>query len=480
MPPACPITTPCLPPATMYRMAISDQYRTLSFWHDTVPEALTPGDPLSGDLDADVAIVGAGFTGLWTAYYLARRDPTMRVVVCEREIAGYGASGRNGGWCSALFPASLAKLARMSDRDRAIAMQRAMHATVDEVGSVTAAEGIDCHWAKGGTVMLARSPAQLERAKAEVSEVRDFGFTDDDMRLLSASEAESMAGASGVLGGTYTPHCAAIHPARLARGLLDVVRRAGVQVYERTPVLELLPGRLVTTSGTVRARHVVRATEGYTPGLPGYQRAVAPVYSLMIATEPLPEAAWESIGLGGRPTFGDLRHLIIYGQRTADGRLAFGGRGAPYHFGSSVQPSYDQVPGVFAALWRTLCELFPAVRDARVTHHWGGPLGVPRDWCASVGLDRSTGIGWAGGYVGDGVSTTNLAGRTLADLITGTDSEITRLPWVGHRSPDWEPEPLRWLGLNAGLQVMSLADREEARSGRPSKVAAFMGRFLGG
>jgi len=463
----------------MYRMALSDQYRSLSFWHDSVPEALAPGDPLPGDLEADVAIVGAGFTGLWTAYYLARRDPTMRVVVCEQEIAGYGASGRNGGWCSALFPASLAKLARMSDRDRAIAMQRAMHATVDEVGSVAAAEGIDCHWAKGGTVMLARSPAQLERAKAEISEAREFGFTDDDMRLLSASEAESMAGASGVLGGTYTPHCAAVHPARLARGLLDVVRLAGVQVYEQTPVLELLPGRLVTASGTVRAQHVVRATEGYTPGLPGYRRAVAPVYSLMIATEPLPEAAWESIGLAGRPTFGDLRHLIIYGQRTADGRLAFGGRGAPYHFGSSVQPSYDQVPGVFAALRRTLYELFPAVRDAEITHHWGGPIGVPRDWCASVGLDRSTGIGWAGGYVGDGVSTTNLAGRTLADLITGTDSEITRLPWVGHRSPDWEPEPLRWLGLNAGLQVMSLADREEARTGRPSKVAAFMGRFLG-
>ena len=463
----------------MYRMALSDQYRSLSFWHDSVPEALAPGDPLPGDLEADVAIVGAGFTGLWTAHYLARRDPTMRVVVCEQEIAGYGASGRNGGWCSALFPASLAKLARMSDRDRAIAMQRAMHATVDEVGSVAAAEGIDCHWAKGGTVMLARSPAQLERAKAEISEAREFGFTDDDMRLLSASEAESMAGASGVLGGTYTPHCAAVHPARLARGLLDVVRLAGVQVYEQTPVLELLPGRLVTASGTVRAQHVVRATEGYTPGLPGYRRAVAPVYSLMIATEPLPEAAWESIGLAGRPTFGDLRHLIIYGQRTADGRLAFGGRGAPYHFGSSVQPSYDQVPGVFAALRRTLYELFPAVRDAGITHHWGGPIGVPRDWCASVGLDRSTGIGWAGGYVGDGVSTTNLAGRTLADLITGTDSEITRLPWVGHRSPDWEPEPLRWLGLNAGLQVMSLADREEARTGRPSKVAAFMGRFLG-
>ena len=360
-----------------------------------------------------------------------------------------------------------------------MAMQRAMHATVDEVGTVAAAEDIDCHFAKGGTVMLARSPAQLDRAKAEVTEAREFGFGEDDLRLLDAAEAQSMAGASAVLGGTYTPHCAAIHPARLARGLLAAVQRAGVSVYERTPVLELAPGRVVTAAGTVRARNVVRATEGYTPRLPGYRRAVAPVYSLMIATEPLPAATWDKIGLAGRPTFGDLRHLIIYGQRTADGRLAFGGRGAPYHLGSSVRPSYDQVPSVFAALRRTLTELFPVLGDVRVTHHWGGPLAVPRDWCASVGLDPDTGIGWAGGYVGDGVSTTNLAGRTLADLITGADSEITRLPWVGHRSPDWEPEPLRWLGLNAGLQVMGLADREEARTGRPSRAAGFMGRFLG-
>jgi len=461
-------------------MARADQYRTLSFWHDTVPGTLTPGDPLPGDLEADVAIAGAGFTGLWTAYYLARRDPGLRVVVCEREIAGYGASGRNGGWCSALFPASLTKLARMSGRDAAIAMQRAMHATVDEVGSVAAAEGIDCHWAKGGTVMLARSPAQLSRATAEVDEAREFGFGNDDLRLLGATEAGSLAGATRVLGGTFTPHCAAIHPARLVRGLLEAVRRTGVQVYERTPVLELSAGRLVTPAGTVRARHVIRATEGYTPGLAGYGRTVAPVYSLMIATEPLSDAVWESIGLATRPTFGDLRHLIIYGQRTADGRLAFGGRGAPYHLASSVRPAYDQVPAVFAALRRTLQDLFPAVGDVKVTHHWGGPIGIPRDWCASVGLDHSTGIGWAGGYVGDGVSTANLAGRTLADLITGTDSEITRLPWVGHRSPEWEPEPLRWLGLNAGLQVMSLADRQEARTGQPSRLAAFMGRFLGG
>jgi len=466
----------------MGRMPQADRYRALSFWHDTVPGSLVPGDPLPGDLRADVAIVGAGFTGLWTAYYLTERDPALRVVVCEREIAGFGASGRNGGWCSALFPASLAKLARLpgSDRAAAIAMQRAMHETVDEVGRIAAAHGIDCHWAKGGTVQLARSPAQLARAEAEVAEAREFGFGEQDLRLLGATEARSLAAATEVLGGTYTPHCAAIHPARLARGLAATVRAAGVSVFERTPVLSIAPGQVRTALGTVRAEYVVRATEGYTPALPGFQRAIAPVYSLMIATQPLPEPVWAEIGLADRPTFGDLRHLIIYGQRTADGRFAFGGRGAPYHLGSAVRPAFDRVPAVFAALRRTLIELFPVLHDVRVSHWWGGPLGVPRDWCASVGLDRATRMAWAGGYVGDGVATTNLAGRTLADLIAGADGPLTRLPWVGHQSPSWEPEPLRWLGVNGALHAMGLADWEEARTGRPSLTAAVMGRFLGG
>lgn len=469
----------CGLPATMVTMAPTSDYRKLSFWHDTVPGTLAAGDPLPGDTDADVAIVGAGFTGLWTAYYLLQADPGLRVVVCEQEIAGFGASGRNGGWCSALFPASLGKLERMAGREAAIAQHRAMQHTVDEVGRAAAAEGIDCHWAKGGTVQLARSPAQLERARAEVAEAREFGFGEDDLRLLGADEARKLAGATNVLGGTYTPHCAAIHPARLARGLAAAVQARGVRLFERTPVRQIEACRLVTARGTVSAKYVIRATEGYTPALPGLHRAVVPVYSLMIATAPLPDAVWEQIGLAGRPTFGDLRHLIIYGQRTADGRLAFGGRGAPYHLGSSVRPSYDRAPAVFAALRRTLAELFPALGNVPITHSWGGPIGIPRDWCASVGLDPATGLGWAGGYVGDGVATTNLAGRTLADLITGRKTAITGLPWVGHCSPQWEPEPLRWLGMNAGLHTMSWADGRETRTGRPSRAAAFMGRFLG-
>jgi glycine/D-amino acid oxidase-like deaminating enzyme len=455
-----------------------DEYRRLSFWHDTVPGPLEPGPALDGDTEADVAICGAGLTGMWTAYYLSTADPALRIVLCEREIAGFGASGRNGGWCSALFPASLPKLERMAGRESAIAMYRAMQQTVDEVGKVAADEGIDCHWAKGGTVQFARSPAQLDRARQEVHEARLYGFGDADLELLSGSAAKEISGMSSVLGGVFTPHCAAIHPSRLARGLAEVLRARGVQIYEKTEVRQLRPGQLVTATGTVRARHVVRATEGYTAQLAGYEREVVPVYSLVVATAPLADDALEQVGMATRPTFNDLRHMIIYGQRTADGRLVFGGRGAPYHYGSSIQPSHDRVPAVFAALQRTLIELFPALQDVAITHTWGGPIGIARDWCASVGLDPSTGVGWAGGYVGDGLSTTNLAGRTLAHLITGTDSELTRLPWVGHRSPRWEPEPLRWLGVNSGLRVMNWADRSEARTGRRSRAAAAVGSFL--
>jgi len=454
-------------------------YRALSYWHDTVPDPLERRPSPAGDLDVDVAVVGAGYTGLWTAYYLATADRHLRVAVLERETAGFGASGRNGGWCSALFPASTTRLARMAGRDAAIAMQRAMQATVDEVGRVARAEGIDCQWSKGGTVVLARSPLQLRRAEEAVAEARSFGFGEDDLALLGAEEARSLLNATGVAGGTWTPHCAAVHPSRLVRGLAAAVERHGVSLFEGTEVRAIEPGVARTAAGVVRAQHVVRATEGYSPSLPGLRRAIAPAFSLMIATEPIEAGHWEAIGLARRETFSDYRNVIIYGQRTADGRFAFGGRGAPYHFGSRVRPEFDREPAVFANLQRVLVELFPALAGVGVTHAWGGPLGIPRDWCASVGLDRSTGLGWGGGYVGDGVGTSNLAGRTLADLILGHDSELVRLPWVGHRSRAWEPEPLRWLGVNGVLRLAFWADRTEARTGRPSRAAAALNRLTG-
>ncbi|MGN6501909.1 MAG: NAD(P)/FAD-dependent oxidoreductase [Pseudolysinimonas sp.] len=447
-------------------------YRDLSFWHATAGD-LTPRAGLDGDTDADVAIVGGGLTGLWTAWYLLRRDPGLRVLVLEKEIAGFGASGRNGGWASALFPRSAASLARTHGRDAAIAMRRAMVDTVDEVGRAAAEAGIDIDYAKGGTIDYARSPVQLAAARAEVEEARSYGV--DRLELWDATRVR----AAGALGALYDPACARIHPAKLVRGLARAVESLGARIAEQTEVLSYRPGRVETARGSVTCDRIIVATEGYGATMRATHRRVLPLYSLMIATEPLPDDLWDEIGIAHGQTFADFRHLVIYGQRTADNRFAFGGRGARYHWGSVIKPDYDRVPRVFAHLQRTLGELFPAVRDAAVTHRWGGPLGVPRDWHATASYDPATRIGWAGGYVGDGLSTTNLAGRTLADLVTGTDSDLTRLPWVNHRSPSWEPEPLRFAGANAGMLAMQFADIEERVTCRPSLIARVMGPLVG-
>ncbi|MGH8862648.1 MAG: NAD(P)/FAD-dependent oxidoreductase [Jatrophihabitantaceae bacterium] len=447
----------------------------MSLWFDQLPP-VAPREPLTCDAVVDVAIVGGGLTGLWTAYYLHELDPTLQIAVLEAEVAGFGASGRNGGWCSALYPVGIRTLAAEAGQDAANRQYAAMRDTVDEVVRVASAERIEADVAPGGTIVVARSEPQLERARAEADEARAYGL---DIALLDAPEATVRLNATEVVGGTFTPHCAAVQPAKLVRGLADVVEARGVTIFERTRVTGFESGVVRTGRGSVRADVVVRATEGYTARLPGARRAIAPVYSLIIATEPLARAQWDEIGLRERETFSDHRHLIIYGQRSADDRMVFGGRGAPYHFGSRIRPEFDGDRRVFAALERTLHELFPVLRGAAVTHRWGGPLGIARDWHPSVGLDRTTGLASAGGYVGDGVSTTNLAGRTLADLITGRDTALTALPWVGHRSPDWEPEPLRWLGANAGLQAMTWADHAETRRGRQSRMAGLVNAMMG-
>lgn len=451
-------------------------YRDGSFWLDAVAgsgtDSLTPRASLSGDSSVDVAIVGGGLTGLWTAYYLLTRDPGLRVAVLEKSIAGFGASGRNGGWCSALFPASTTALERRHGLPAALAMRQAMIDTVDEVGRVAKAEGIECDFLKGGTLGYVRSHPQLVRAHAEVVEAAHYGVDKVDF-------VNDPLGPAGMLAATFDPACARLHPAKLVRGLADTVERLGGMIYEQTEVLDWASGSVVTTHGTVTAATVVLATEGYGSTLPKTHRRILPLYSLMIATEPLSDETWREMGIEHGQTFADYRHLLIYGQRTADNRFAFGGRGARYHWGSSIRSEYDRVPQVFEHLQKTLVDLFPQVADAQITHRWGGPLGVPRDWHAHASFDSATRIASAGGYVGDGLSTTNLAGRTLADLITGRETDLTRLPWTNHHSPSWELEPLRFIGSNLGLLAMEIADAEERLTKRRSLAAKLMAPLTG-
>jgi glycine/D-amino acid oxidase-like deaminating enzyme len=449
-------------------------YRDISLWLDTLPEALAPRAPLDGDASVDVAIVGAGFSGLWTAYYLARLRPELRIAVLEAEIAGFGASGRNGGWCIGLLAGIEGLLARPERRAQALALQRATFDAVDEVGRVASAEGIDCHFRKGGSVRVAITAAQLERMRETLGSLDEL-FTPDDFRWLDAGECDARVRVRGAVGGFYFAHCAALQPARLARGLAESVERLGVCIYERSRVTRLEPGRAVTGRGELRAGVIVRATEAYTAQLRGHERALLPMHSFMIATEPLPEATWKEIGLERAETFGDGRGVTTYGQRTADGRIAFGGL-ARYRYGSGIDSTFPPTHANFSELERILRELLPQLDGARISHRWGGALGIPRDWRPRVGLDRERGVARIGGYVGEGVAASNLAGRTLAELIAGEDGERTRLALVAPPARDWEPEPLRYLAVRSVMGLVEAADRAALRGERSS----WRERLLGG
>jgi glycine/D-amino acid oxidase-like deaminating enzyme len=451
----------------------------LGFWWRSLGGVPDPRPPLDGPCEADVAIVGAGYTGLWSAYYLKRARPSLRIVVLEREFAGYGASARNGGWVAGSLEGPARVYERSGGRTGLLALRSAMVETVDEVGRVLAAEGIEADYLKSGHLDVALNDAQAARLRAGLALAGESGLGEQDLRAVEAEQLRARLRVSGARLATFSPHVARVHPARLLAGLRSAVERLGVSVYERTRVLELRPRQALTPAGAVRARWVIRATEGYTPGLAGLKRALVPVNSSIVITEPLAPEAWEEIGWTGSELLGDAAHVFVYLQRTADGRIAIGGRGVPYRFASRTDRAGETAPATVAALARKLAEMFPAAATAALDHAWSGVLGVPRDWCPSVGADGDTGLAWAGGYAGLGVAAANLAGRTLRDLVLQEPSELTGLPWVAHRSRRWEPEPLRWVAIRGIYSLYRQADRAERRSGKPSRLGALLDALSG-
>jgi glycine/D-amino acid oxidase-like deaminating enzyme len=450
----------------------ASQYRDVSYWLETCGDDLSPRPPLSGDVECDIAILGAGYSGLWTAYYLLSHDPRLRIVLVEAEIAGFGASGRNGAWCAPGLNISLSRLARLHGRDAARATYEATFDAVDEVGRVVANESLDVDWARGGELVVSRGAHQTPALEEEYRELDRFGLA-DRYELLDAGATAAHVQVAGALRGLYTPDSAVVHPAKLARQLARLVERKGATIAERTTVTDYRPrdssgrGALVTDQGEIRAPVVVLAGEAWLTRLPKLHRQLVPLYSLIVLTEPLSSAQWAEIGWQRRECLASTRLSIDYLSRTADGRILFGGRGAPYRFGSPIKPSYDRHDPTHEMLRGMVRSWFPVLRDVRFTHAWGGPLGMPRDWHPSFSFDHASGIASARGYVGHGVSTANLAGRTLADLIQGRDSPLTRLPLANHRSPNWEPEPARWIGVRYAQWAMGRIDARAERTGRP-------------
>jgi len=471
-----------------------DRYADVSFWMETAGD-LTARPPLDGTTECDVAILGAGYTGLWTAYYLLKRQPGLRIVIAESEIAGFGASGRNGAWCAPDLNISMERLARLHGEDAARRIQQATYDAVDEVGRVAAAEGIDAGFHKGGELIVARGPHHVPAIEASLREYERFGFG-EHYRLLDAAGVAEKVRIAGAVAGLWSGSAAIVHPGRLVRGLATLVERMGARIVERTPVTGFraavsgarvgsggaaggapaggaaagggsggAPAALITPRGEIRAPVIVLAGEAYLARLPKLHRQLVPLYSLIVLTEPIDDARWEEIGWAGREVVASARLSIDYLSRTADGRIVFGGRGAPYRMGSPIKDAYDRHGPTHEMLRGFVRTWFPMLRDIGFTHAWGGPLGMPRDWHPSFAFDPRSGIATARGYVGHGVSAANLAGRTLADLITGERTALTELPLANHRSPNWEVEPLRWLGIRYTQGAMSRLDRRAEATG---------------
>jgi glycine/D-amino acid oxidase-like deaminating enzyme len=443
------------------------QYQDVSFWLETAGDDLTPRPPLAESIDVDIAILGAGFSGLWTAYYLKERDPSLEIAIVEREIAGFGASGRNGAWCTSEFPTGPGALAHKYGDETARAVVNEMRRTVREIKRATEAERIECDWADGGQLIIARGSHQRPAIDDEYEMMTRLGLA-DDLQLLDAVNAQARVNITDLHGALFSPYTATIHPGKLVRGLSRAVERRGVTIYEQTAVERVHPGRypaLETSRGNVRAKTIVLCGEAYLSELPGYQRAVMPVYSLITLTEPLSAADWQEIGWRQRECIASCRYTVDYLSRTADGRILFGGRGAPYRYGSRISADMDKHAGTHQMLQENLRAWFPRLKDVRFSHTWGGPLGWSRDFMPTVSFDAAQGIGMAHGYTGNGVATTNLAGRTLAAMITGQESDLLALPHANHKTRRWEPEPFRFIGVRFMQREFMRIDRKAEATG---------------
>lgn len=455
-----------------------------SFWLHSVPDSRGPRPALREDLDADVVIVGAGLSGLWTAYWHARRAPGSRIVVLEQERVGYGASGRNGGWLSGKTVGQRRRLlAAGHSAAEALAMERRVFDAVREVPEIFERAGKDIDAVRGGWMQIARSESELARMREYVRAERAWGLGEEDITLLSAQEAAGRVNVPGIRGAAYSPHAVRLHPAKLMYALAELCEESGVRIFERSRAEEIAPGLCRTAGGSVRAPVTVLATEGYTAALPGRRRELLPMLSSMVVTDPLSPDQWERIGWEAAECMSGAQHMYFYAQRTADGRIAMGGRGKPYRWGSALDEDGALDPRTAEQLCRTLQDLFPQVRLS-FAHSWCGVLGVTRDWSPFIDVQAQDGgsrLVRLGGYAGQGVTAAYLAARTAADLIAGEDTELTRSTWARPLPRKWEPEPLRWIGANAIYKLYRMADHaERGRGGTATSSFALLGHKLAG
>ena len=413
--------------------------------------------PLAENLECDVAIIGGGLSGLWSAFHLLKVKPELKIALFEARHIGYGASGRNGGWISSDYPVYRSTLEKRHGKNVADLVFASLKESIDEIGNFANHHAPKAGFVKGGTVMFARNKAQETRLKSGI---------DDEHQWLDRDELNAIIRIAGTRGGLHNEHCASANPMQLVLGLAKFLS-GKISIYEGSIASEIAPHMLAVNASVVKAPIIINATEVFRNA----PREQIPLYSLMVATEPLTESQWQEIGNSRRATFAEGLHLINYAQRTPDNRLAIGGRGARYPFGSRKSSEIENSAQVHQSIRKLAQSWFPQISDMKFTHAWGGAVAITRDWEPYVRWDREFGYGIIGGYAGDGMTMTYLASKALVqEIIDGTD-DIRGLHFINRRSRNWELEPLRYAAINTLVKLSDIADYEEKLTNRPSLLS---------
>ena len=439
---------------------MGNQAEASVWWSSASHPTFTPGELYR---QWDVVIVGGGYSGMWTAHHLLNSSPDLSIAILEAHQVGSGASGRNGGWASALYPIEDGALAKHASAQSISNLHTELEKSIDEIGQFAAQSQENIAFLKSGSLTVARSNAQFERIKKGLLPRESILDRDQTLKLINMSQT---------VGSSFNPDCATINPTQLVVALAKSLAQRGVHIFENTFAEITSDGVIKVAGKIIESKFVVRAIEAYHEK----NREQIPIYSLMIATEPLPDEFWNKYGLDNRPTFHENRHLVTYAQRTADNRIAMGGRGAPYKWGSARSNKSERHAKIHKQLRETAIQWFPELKNYSFTHAWGGAVTVKRDWAPYLQWDGR--FGTFGGYVGDGVTLSYLAANSMADLILGKNTVRATLPYVGWKSAKWEPEPFRWLGVNLGIKLSELADIEEKLTRRPSLLGKLIEKLL--
>jgi glycine/D-amino acid oxidase-like deaminating enzyme len=435
----------------------SSNFKDKSYWMTT--RNYSPGEPLRGDIEVDVAIVGGGFTGLSSAYHIKKAEPNMRVALLESEVIGFGASGRNGGFNMTLFGLTMQITALRFSKAKAKEAHQYMERAVDYLRDLVSELNIDCDYEHPGFLRVATSEKYKKRIQHEMKLAHELGI--GGIEWLDKDQTREQVNSPMYLGAWWEPRCGILNPAKLAWGWADVVRPMGVEIYENTPVAEIRRDsgkvRLDTNNGIVRADKVVMATNAWSHFFKELKRKQIPVWTHIVMTEPLSEGQFQEIGWQNRQGIEDARNLVHYYRLTIDNRLVMGGRDVSLSYGSDM--ARDLNPVTFEGLKDDVREIFPILGDIKFTHEWGGPVSVPLDMAPAIGYAGDKNVVYSLGTVGHGVSMTQLNGRTVADLILERNTDLTDVFFVNRRTIPWPPEPLRNLTIKAILGYMHWEDR---------------------